>query len=100
MLWAVHSHFRKQRGLILARVFGVALPLILIGLPAVYAQDRSFQFGLMGDTGYTNEDIEGFQRLLAHSQPVRWTDALYRRKFPSRLRFLSIRQASVDSDAR
>ena len=53
------------RGVILARVIGVAVSLILIGLPAVQAQDRAFQFGLMGDTGYTTEDIEGFKGLLA-----------------------------------
>lgn len=63
MWWAVYSHF--HRGVILARVIGVAVSLILIGLPAVQAQDRAFQFGLMGDTGYTTEDIEGFKGLLA-----------------------------------
>jgi hypothetical protein len=63
MWWAVYSHF--HRGVILARVIGVAVSLILIGLPAVQAQDRALQFGLMGDTGYTTEDIEGFKGLLA-----------------------------------
>jgi hypothetical protein len=65
MSWVVYSHFHEDRGVILARVIGVALSLILIGLPAVQAQDRAFQFGLMGDTGYTAEDIEGFKGLLA-----------------------------------
>ena len=36
-----------------------------MGPRAVQAQDRAFQFGLMGDTGYTTEDIEGFKGLLA-----------------------------------
>ena len=49
MWWAVYSQF--HRGVILACVIGVAASLILIGLPAVQAQDRALQFGLMGDTG-------------------------------------------------
>jgi hypothetical protein len=36
-----------------------------MGFPDVQAQDRAYQFGLMGDTGYTTEDIEGFKGLLA-----------------------------------
>ena len=65
MSWEVYSHFHKARGVILACVIGVALSLILMGLRAVQAQDRAFQLGLMGDTGYTTEDIEGFKGLLA-----------------------------------
>ena len=64
MSWAVYSYFLEDRR-IFARVAGLALALILMGPPAVEAQDRPFQFGLMGDTGYTIEDIEGFKRLLA-----------------------------------
>ena len=64
MSWAVYSYFLEDRR-IFARVAGLALALILTGPPAVEAQDRPFQFALMGDTGYTIEDIEGFKRLLA-----------------------------------
>ena len=64
MSWAVYSYFLEDRR-IFARVTGLALALILMGPPLVEAQDRPFQFGLMGDTGYTIEDIEGFKRLLA-----------------------------------
>ena len=65
MSWVVYSHFHEDRGVILARVIGVALSLILMGPPTVQAQDRAFQFGLIGDTGYTTEDIDGFKGLLA-----------------------------------
>ena len=65
MSWEVYSYFQKAREVILACVIGVALSLTLMGLRAVQAQDRAFQFGLMGDTGYTTEDIEGFKGLLA-----------------------------------
>ena len=122
MSWEVYSHFHKAKGVIRACVIGVALSLILMGLRAVQAQDRAFQFGLMGDTGYTTEDIEGFKGLLAAvnkadlsfvvhvgdfendgraytRNPSAGTNALYRRKLQSRLQFLSIRQASVHSDA-
>ena len=108
--------------MILACVIGVALSLILMGLRAVQAQDRAFQFGLMGDTGYTTEDIEGFKGLLAavnkadlslwsmlatskmtaeHTLGTRPLDQCLvptKGSKPS-LRFLSIRQASVHSDA-
>ena len=60
----VNSHF-EARGVILACVIGVALSLVPMGFPDVQAQDRAYQFGLMGDTGYTTEDIEGFKGLLA-----------------------------------
>jgi hypothetical protein len=65
MSWTVFSHFREEKGLCVARVITLASSLTLIGLSNVNAQDRAFQFGLMGDTGYTTEDIEGFKRLLA-----------------------------------
>jgi predicted phosphodiesterase len=64
MCWMVFSHFREKRGLLVARVITLAYSLTLVGLSNVNAQDRAFQFGLMGDTGYTTEDIEGFKRLL------------------------------------
>jgi hypothetical protein len=41
---------------------------LLIGTTAITtarAQDRPFQFGLVGDTGYTSVGIEEFKRLLA-----------------------------------
>ncbi len=52
------------------RIFisGVSLALAisstLVGLTTAHAQDRAFQFGLVGDTGYTAEGVEGFKRLL------------------------------------
>ena len=64
MSWEVYSHF-EARGVIRACVIGVALSLAPMGFPNVRAQDRVYQFGLMGDTGYTTEDIEGFKGLLA-----------------------------------
>jgi hypothetical protein len=41
------------------------LSLIGIGGASAQAQDRAFQFGLVGDTGYTAEGIEQFKRLVA-----------------------------------
>ena len=64
MSWEVYAHF-EARGVILACVIGIILSLVPMGFPDVQAQDRAYQFGLMGDTGYTIEDIEGFKRLLA-----------------------------------
>ena len=52
MSCAVYSYFLEDRR-IFARVAGLALALILMGPPAVEAQDSPFQFGLLGDTGYT-----------------------------------------------
>lgn len=65
MSCAVYSHFRDDKGLGVARVIALAFSLTLVGLSTVHAQDRAFQFGLIGDTGYSTEGIEGFKRLLA-----------------------------------
>jgi hypothetical protein len=64
MSGAVCSHFvnDKRRGLSHLIVLAASL---MLGLPTVHAQDRPFQFGLIGDTGYSTEGIEGFNRLLA-----------------------------------
>ena len=116
MSWAVYSYFLEDSR-IFARVAGLALALILTGPPAVEAQDRQFQFGLMGDTGYTIEDIEGFKRLLAAVNAVDLSFVVHVGDFEndgraytrnpsvgpmpcSGLRFLSIRQTSVYFDAR
>ena len=65
MSCAVYSHFRDNKGLGVARVIALAFSLTLVGLSTVHAQDRAFQFALIGDTGYSTEGIEGFKRLLA-----------------------------------
>ena len=61
---AVCWHFGndKRRGLSHLIVLATSL---MLGLTTVHAQDRPFQFGLIGDTGYSTEGIEGFNRLLA-----------------------------------
>ena len=64
MSCAVYSHFRHDKGLGVARVIALAFSLTLVGLSTAHPQDRAFQFGLIGDTGYSTEGIEGFERLL------------------------------------
>jgi hypothetical protein len=59
MSWDMCPQFQDVRRAILAFV-----SLILLATLTVQAQDRAFHFGVMGDTGYTREDIEGFRRLL------------------------------------
>ena len=65
MSCAVYSHFRNDKRRGVARLIALATSLMLVGLSTVHAQDRAFQFGLIGDTGYSTEGIEGFKRLLA-----------------------------------
>jgi hypothetical protein len=64
MSWG-DSHFLEDKGLRVARLIALAFSLTLVGLSTVHAQDRAFQFGLIGDTGYTTEDLEGVKRLFA-----------------------------------
>ena len=61
---SVCSRFNNDKRRGLSRLIALATSLML-GLPTLYAQDRPFQFGLIGDTGYSTEGIEGFNRLLA-----------------------------------
>ena len=65
MSCAVYSHFRDDKRLSVARVVALAFSLTLVTVSTAPAQDRAFQFGLMGDTGYSTEGLEGFTRLLA-----------------------------------
>ena len=65
MSCAVYSHFRDDKCLSVARVVALAFSLTLVTVSTAPAQDSAFQFGLMGDTGYSTEGIEGFTRLLA-----------------------------------
>jgi hypothetical protein len=64
MSWG-NSHFLEDQGLYVARFIALAFSLALVDLSTVHAQDRAFQFGLIGDTGYTTEDLEGVKRLFA-----------------------------------
>jgi hypothetical protein len=113
MSWS-NSHI-LDKGFCVARALGFSLTLVAFS--TVHAQERAFQFGLIGDTGYTAEDIEGVKGLLASIngadlalwsmsatsrmtaeptlQPVRWPDAMYRREFSRRLR--SFRPSSIHS---
>ena len=62
MSWEFYSHF-EARGVMPASLESPCLGPMRF--PNVRAQDRVYQFGLVGDTGYTTEDIEGFKGLLA-----------------------------------
>jgi len=60
-----NSYFLEIKLFYFVRVITLGFSLTLVGLSAVHAQERTFQFGLIGDTGYTTEDIEGVKGLLA-----------------------------------
>jgi predicted cobalt transporter CbtA len=60
-----NSYFLEIKLFYFVRVITLGFSLTLVGLSTVHAQERTFQFGLIGDTGYTTEDIEGVKGLLA-----------------------------------
>jgi hypothetical protein len=53
MSCAVYSNFWDDKGLGVARVIALAFFLTPVALSTAPAQDRAFQFGLIGDTGYS-----------------------------------------------
>ncbi len=65
MSWLVFSRSPETSVLSVLRVLSLATLLALVGPPNVSAQDRAFQFGVMGDTGYTTEGIAGVKYLMA-----------------------------------
>jgi len=60
---ARQRHFRMPA---LAVSAAVLLAILAILHAPVKAQETRFQFGLMGDTGYTSKGINEFKRLLTH----------------------------------
>jgi hypothetical protein len=65
MSWPVLSRSHEYSGLPVLRVLSLATLLALVGPPNASAQERAFQFGVMGDTGYTTEGIAGVKYLMA-----------------------------------
>ena len=53
--------FRRRRS---AAACFLAATLAIAVIPAS-AQDRAFQFGLVGDTGYSKKEEAGFERVIA-----------------------------------
>jgi hypothetical protein len=60
----MYSNVHLPAANVLARAVTLFSSLILLSFSFAHAQDRAFQFGLIGDTGYSTEGIEGFERLL------------------------------------
>ena len=49
-----------------AQTTALALPFVIaLAATAVHAQDRAFQFGLVGDTGYSKIEEQQFERVIA-----------------------------------
>ena len=57
MSFVLYPHIRDYTGLGAARVIAVAYSLTFAGLSLTHAQGRAFQFGLVGDTGYSTEEF-------------------------------------------
>jgi hypothetical protein len=60
---ARQRHLRMRASAVSA---AVVLAILAMRPPPVHAQETRFQFGLMGDTGYTSKGIDEFNLLITH----------------------------------